>query len=385
MTWVQPVLTANGTIGQSEFAVASGGGAESDAYKAFDSSASSYVNKMNSGAWLSFYSKTWLVISDILITSNQSLPSQGIFQVSYDDGATWEQIGSWQDEEETGNSAHIVFSEGVATGNYFRFVSQGRSLAKPNNNADFCNVAITADEATTGTRVFSFDVERVIKNDAYIQRIAQSLKVWLPFDSSATADKCGNAWTAYGTTSISDVNSIDGNALQVNKGYLRSNETITFGGADFTVSFYAYVDSSSENWATPFAAAATLAFDGRTGQITLRRVQTGNDFSTEIFNSSNSSLGSVTVNNLVGAVHHFEYDSTHADSKFRIFIDGELKATQSCSLERLARYIFIGTNNCRPGNQRMVGTIDELMIFDGVALHTADFTPPTADDYLLLA
>lgn len=209
-----------------------------------------------------------------------------------------------------------------------------------------------------------------------------NLIVYLPFDESATQDLCGNEWTAYGTTSIGETNAISGNALQVNKGYIRSNSAITFGGADFTISFYAYVDSASEIWVAPFSAEASLGYDGRVGQIDLRRYQTSNDFSTEIHDSNGSSLGSVSVNNLIGALHHFEYDYCHDDSTFKIFIDGELKATQTCSLERLARYIFLGTNNCRPNNYRMVGSIDEFLLYDGVALHTTNFTPPTDEDYI---
>lgn len=161
--WTQPILTANGTIGTSEFAVASGGGADSDAYKAFDNSDSSYVNKMNSGAWLKFFSQTWLVISDIVITSKGSLPSQGIFQVSCDNGVTWQQCGSWQDSDALGESAHVVIDSGSVTGQFFRFVSQGKSLAKPNNNADFCNVIITADIADELPLSLIVDVERNVR------------------------------------------------------------------------------------------------------------------------------------------------------------------------------------------------------------------------------
>lgn len=207
-----------------------------------------------------------------------------------------------------------------------------------------------------------------------------NLIVYLPFDESATQDLCGNEWTAYDTTSIDDTNAISNTALQLNKGYLRSNSAITFGGADFTVSFYAYVSFNSENWTAPFSAVASLS-NARSGQIVFRRNNTNTYFNSEIYNSSGQSLGSVQVNNLTNALHHFEYDYSHADSKFRIFIDGVLKATHSCSLERLARYIFLGTNNYNQNSQRMVGSIEEFLLYDGVALHTDNFTPPTDEDY----
>lgn len=162
--WTQPILTANGTIGVDEFAVASGGGATSDAYKAFDGSASSYVNKMNSGAWLSFYSKTFLVISGIALTDGDGyLPAQGIFQVSYDGGETWQQCGTWQDTDALGTSANVVIDGGNVTGQYFRLLSQSRSIPKPNGNAGFYNIVITADTTNEFPLTLNCDVERRLK------------------------------------------------------------------------------------------------------------------------------------------------------------------------------------------------------------------------------
>ena len=164
-TWIQPVLTANGAIGQSDFAVSSGGGAASDAYKAFDNSSSSYVNKMNADAWLMFYVKATISINSIVLSSSGSLPQAGILQISYDEGTTWTQVGSWQDTAGTGNSATVVIDTANVQGNYWRLVSQGKSLAKPNNNADFTNVAIDAD-VISSTLNSSFDVVRKVLNPA---------------------------------------------------------------------------------------------------------------------------------------------------------------------------------------------------------------------------
>ena len=81
-----------------------------------------------------------------------------------------------------------------------------------------------------------------------------NLIAYLPFDESTTLDLCGNEWTAYNTTSIDETNAISGTALQLNKGYLRSNEQVTFGGADFTISFYTYLSSSSHYFGGLFCA-----------------------------------------------------------------------------------------------------------------------------------
>lgn len=214
---------------------------------------------------------------------------------------------------------------------------------------------------------------------------ATKLKVWLPFDESATEDKCGNSWTAYGTTSIDATNAISGQALQLNKGYLRSDTAIEFGGANFTVDFYAYMNSSSEQWAGLFVAQSTTNTmgDSRRGQIAFHRNNTANTLVCNCYDANGSKLCDVTLNNTswLNGRHHFELDYSHAISTLKIFIDGELSLTQTVTLERLSRYIFLGVNSYDPPVQRMVGTIDEFRLFDGVALHSEDFTPPTAADY----
>lgn len=167
--WVQPVLTANGKIGVDEFAVSSSTDT-ANAYKAFDSSATSYVNKMNAGEWLEFYSKTPIRIFDIALKDGGGyLPAQGIFQVSYDGGETWTQAGTWTDSDGKGISAKIIWDSGHPAGQYFRLLSQARSIPYPNNNAGFYNIVITAwntlDSPNYETKVFyAFDVDLRVTN-----------------------------------------------------------------------------------------------------------------------------------------------------------------------------------------------------------------------------
>ena len=230
--------------------------------------------------------------------------------------------------------------------------------------------------------IFTADVERVIKNS---RLLISALKAWLPFDESTTLDRCGNEWTAYGTTSISDTNATNGQALQLNKGYLRSDTAIEFGGADFTVDFCGYMDSTSEQWAGFFCAQSTTNTLGnsRRGQIAFHRNNTANTLVCDCYDANGSKLCDVTLSNTswLNGRHHFELDYSHVTSTLKIFIDGRLSLTQTITLERLSRYIFLGVNSYDPPVQRMVGTIDEFRLFDGVALHTASFTPPTSADY----
>ena len=195
---------------------------------------------------------------------------------------------------------------------------------------------------------------------------SQYLIVDSPFNEDLT-DNCSVVWNPAGTVSVSD------GAANFNKTYLRSNEPVTFGGQDFTIRFYANMDSSSAGYCAPFSAAASLS-NARLGEIDLRRDNTASSFSTEVFNGSGSFLGSVTLSNLIGALHHFELNYSHDDSALKYFIDGELKATQTCSIERLARYIFLGTNNYTL-SASIVGTISHFQIYDGVAIHSENFTP----------
>lgn len=363
--WTQPILTANGTIGQSNFAVASGGGADSDAYKAFDSSAGSYVNKMNSGAWLKFFSKPFLAISDILITSEGSLPSQGIFQVSYDNGVTWKQCGSWQDTDKRGESAHVVIDSGSVTGQFFRFLSQGKSLAMPNNNADFCNVAITADIAVKFPVSFNADIERKVKN---ANKYFDYLTVYLPFDTSPTADLCGNSWTAYGSPTIED------DALKLDgSSYLQLSGSLALGGQDFTICGRATMDADTTRW-----YPGIFAFNGNQ----LRLIGVGSQTSNlEI--GIKGSVSTVTTSELTKEFH-YEIDYHHASGKWQLFINGTQVFSKISSLSRTTyANAFVGSNG-DSSPRFWGGTIDEFMIYDGVALHTENFTPPTADDYIAL-
>lgn len=187
-TWIQPVLTSNGSLGDI-LSVSSGGGANSDAYKAFDSSATSYLNKMNSGAWLQFVTSDIISINSISIFSDdQYLPQSGILQVS-DDGVNWIDVGSWLDSEGASVSAVVTLYPYVASvsGNYFRLLSQSKSALHPSNNADISNVVIDADYASESNVNFNLNLDtRLTAIDS--SKIQDGLKIWLQFNNDITFD-----------------------------------------------------------------------------------------------------------------------------------------------------------------------------------------------------
>ena len=215
---------------------------------------------------------------------------------------------------------------------------------------------------------------------------SNNLKIWLPFDNSPTLDKCGNSWTTSGNPSLSATNAISKNALQLSGGaYLRSDNKILIGGQDFTVDFWAYANSSQVSYAGFFAF--TQAYNSENGSLLFSRNSSNNNLVCWLCNANSSSkLGSATFgNNFSGTRHHYEIDYLNSQRQVLVFVDGNLTATINLSAEypRLERYIYIG-RTAWGASQYFQGTIDEFRIYDGVALHTANFTPPSAADYDLL-
>lgn len=137
--WTQPVLASNGTMGGESFACASSNG---DAYKAFDSSSSSYCNGLNTNTWLSWYNPIPLKISSIEINSsgNGNMQRSGILQYS-DDNTNWTDAVSWSNP-----SSQRPFSfqcSEQTLHKYWRiyFTLKGTS----SSNSDCTNCSITAN------------------------------------------------------------------------------------------------------------------------------------------------------------------------------------------------------------------------------------------------
>lgn len=350
--WIQPVLTANGSIGDV-LAVSSGGGATSDAYKAFDSSDSSYVNKMNSGAWLQFVTQASIKINAITISSNGSLPQAGIFQVSYDNGATWTQCGSWTDTLGTGTTANIVFDTSV-TGNYFRFLSQGRSLARPNNNADFCNVIINADIISIPVTI-DFDAERIITT-------APTTLVHLSFDelepdtgtvfnyyADPYYDEYGRNWGNPRSFSfVTKTNAKFGNALTMDgNGYLNHDGSFSLGSQDFTVDGWAFIDSDCA-----YCSIAILEIS-YSNYYSLRF----KDGKFVFYHSSEDLTADFAI---VNHWFYFAISYQHSTGTVTLFINGVDVAHFDAQIERNDYSVSFGDG--------LLGLLDELRVIDGRAL-----------------
>ena len=193
-----------------------------------------------------------------------------------------------------------------------------------------------------------------------------------PFTQDLT-DNCGVVWNVTGTVTVSD------GAAQFNKTYLRSAEPVTFGGTEFTISFYTYLSSSSHFDGGLFCAQPTTQTgnSNNAGRISFFRPQSTNNLALQLVNAAGFTTGNgvIVASNFLNARHHFELDYSHSNSTLKIFVDGQLTYTKSVEIERLARYFYLGCTGYDPNNQRMVGYISNFQVYDDGALHTEDFTP----------
>lgn len=206
------------------------------------------------------------------------------------------------------------------------------------------------------------------------------LKVWLRFNESATADECGNSWTAYNSPTISTANAINGNALQLSGGYKTNSELgqylaldggLTLGGQDFTIDFWSFMDSGIGSYARPFAIFNS--FGSNSNKALLLELS-----GTGLLMCYDGSSTSVKTG-LKGTLFHAAIVYEHSKSLLSFYINGTKVGTISKNFTETAyTYCFIGRANYKAGDTYYYkGTIDEFRIFDGVALWTDNFTPPT--------
>lgn len=196
--------------------------------------------------------------------------------------------------------------------------------------------------------------------------LRKELKAWLPFDDSATFDVMGNTWTAYGTPTISATNAFHGNALQLDgNSYIKTS--VELGGRDFGIDCWVYVDPS-----TPGKGRIFSVVNPDNGYY-LVSVRKSNSFPNyfEIWTNSNSDVSvdngsSVYVaKNAVGQLVHitlvYQYDSRY----MRLYVGTNNNYMSAVAqFDRRTFDIFVGASYI--GTQGIIGTIDELRIYDGV-------------------
>ena len=191
-------------------------------------------------------------------------------------------------------------------------------------------------------------------------------------------DEAENRWIMFGKPSISKKNAKFNKALQVSPGNYVIAEDLIFGGADFTVDFWGYMDSFCSPNGVFFLANSL----NQQGLIHFVRFLSTDDVWITVFDANSGSIFKEPVQIIPNAdpidkLHHYEMDYNHSAQNLKVFVDGELKLEKdSVNIERLVRNVWLGNAIVYGAHYPCSGAISEFRISDCVR-HDSDFTPPT--------
>lgn len=205
----------------------------------------------------------------------------------------------------------------------------------------------------------------------------------LHFDESVTKDECGNTWTVYGNPTISDSNAKFGKALQLDgSSYLELENPIYLGGQDFTIAGWCYTDPNNAEDARAFEIYRTSGKNKYT-LVNLRHPAGSRNWRLSYswrtaVNVTGPNISDSGVNP-TGELHHFAVVYQYTAKYIYFFVDGVRKVRTAYSLPQYDRQLFNVRLGCSAENAGyyFTGALDEFVIIDGLALWTADFTPPT--------
>lgn len=208
-------------------------------------------------------------------------------------------------------------------------------------------------------------------------------------DSSGIKDLAGNTITNSGTS-------------YANAGVFTGGRAITFDGVSSTItSSLSDVVNANEDFTFAWWNKTTKLQDALLGQqantIIWRNITVAASGETvnerfSIFDGTALNIDHIVYDTFFtdnwtptpvtdGAWHHFAVVRNSNTIKF--FVDGVLAHTSSVAVSagffNISNPLYLG---CSPGRTAYDGSIDDLCIIKGLALWTADFTPPT--DYLSL-
>ena len=200
---------------------------------------------------------------------------------------------------------------------------------------------------------------------------------WLPFNESVTQDLLGGTWTAVGSLAVED------GALALESSSTRNYIYTTppeLGMSDFTIDWWEYIPASVNSF-----TGQMLGIDGTTGSNTRCLALT----------YLKSSAPSMDLGRGTGASWSFDGKSigtkirdqwvhravVRSGNSIYAFENGTLftSVSFSDSISVSGSSLFIG--NFARENRQFVGKLKHVRIHVGAALWTANFTPPTAENY----
>ena len=204
-----------------------------------------------------------------------------------------------------------------------------------------------------------------------VKYFAPNLIAYLPFDTSATEDLCGNTWTEEGgTATISTDNAISGKALTSSR--ITLTTPIMLGGQDFSVDFWFKVVPNI--WQSVFVWRNGESFSMGAGGLFGIEQNNVNKLNAYTAAGVNTNVAIPSINSMA----HYAFVYQHSAQTMKVYQNGILVVTKTgVTINRTAHTASIGKVD-RPI------AVDEFRVFDGVALWTDNFTPPTAAYYTKL-
>lgn len=213
-----------------------------------------------------------------------------------------------------------------------------------------------------------------------------SLISWLRFNNGVTDDFVKkNQWQVFGNPSVGTANAINGNALQLDgQSYLKLS-SVELGDADFEIDGWVYVDSSSPD----YARLITIVNPSNGyNLVSVRKSPTDStklDFwansTADVSKNSGYTYTSDTVS--IGQRVHFKliYQYTTSTRYIKLCVNDKTVAYISSAIayNRQKFDIYIGSNPS--GTQGLIGSIDEVTIYDGTWFSHNKGNVPTADYY----
>jgi len=306
-------------------------------------------------------------------------------------------IELWIDDETT---PALTFTGNVYDGDDFTnfYVTSARDTALVSNLiVSNKQLSITGNVQFIGySYIKNLDVERVLTNDTWLERVLDATKVLLTFDNDQSPfdDLGDNHWTAYGNPTVSADNAKFGKALRFNDKdqYLKMDEEIELGAQDFTVDGWFAVLGPSFNgtYRHIFGLDGEHFFTGMGWEnhtINLRFFYSALEFSVHLPDKTDSISKTAAAGHSVSTVtdntfHHFAISYSNSLKKIFFSFDGITTATDLNADGDNARFkVRIGKILANGANVNysspLNGAVDEFRIINGMALYTHDFTPPT--------